>query len=192
MQDRIDYVMCLLKILFPLVHAIDGNIGRFLAKSQVQPYAALPWVMTWFSHVLENQPLSERMFDLFLASPSWTPLYLAAAVVVYMSAHGLYACPCEFSEVHNFVSKFCSRTDIPWEIMIKDALRYYTIFPPSSINAPSFMPADSYVLRYPYYWVPKNEVLFLPSLSLSTKIAIGTVGLLAASAVAVGVAYYLK
>jgi len=184
--------MSLLKVLFPLVVSIDGNIGRFLAKSQVQPYAALPWVMTWFSHVLENQPLSERMFDLFLSSPSWMPLYLAAAVVVYMAAHGLYSCPCEFSEVHNFVSRFCSRTNIPWEVMIADALRYYTVFPPTSIKAEAFLPQDSYVLRYPYYWVPKNEVLYTSTLSLQTKIAIGAVGMLAVSAVIVGVAFYVK
>jgi hypothetical protein len=190
MQERIGYVMSLLKMLFPLVDNIDHNTGLFLEKSQIQPYAALPWVMTWFSHVLEDQPLSERMFDLFLASPSWMPLYLAAALVVYMSAHGLYSCPCEFSEVHNFVSKFCSRSDIPWEILIKDSLQYYELVPPSFLQSMTILPNDSYLLRYPYYWVPKNEVLYEMGFSRKTIATVTGLGLFAVSALVVGIAIY--
>jgi hypothetical protein len=192
MQERLDYMMGLLKLLFPLVKSIDGNIARFLAKSQVQPYAALPWVMTWYSHVLENQLLSERLFDLFLASPSWMPLYLAAALVVYMSAHGLYSCPCEFSEVHTFVSKFCSRTDLPWESLIKDSLQYYELFPPSHLDLNASLPSDSYLLRYPYYWAPKEEKLADVGLSRNWKLSIAGAGVLALSAAAIGISMYMK
>jgi hypothetical protein len=189
MQERIDHVTGLLNILFPLVVAIDPNIGRYLAKSQIQPYAALPWVMTWFSHVLENQPLSERMFDLFLASSSWMPLYLAAALIVYMADNGLYSCPCEFSEVHNFVSKFSSRNDIPWENLIQDALKYFVLFPPQSLkNAPP-LPPNSYLLRYPYHWVPKNEVIVKPRSLTATQIGIGA-GVVILVGLAVGAAFF--
>lgn len=185
-MEKIDYVTSLLQILWPLVNSIDSQIGRFLTKSQVQPYAALPWVMTWFSHVLEDQPLSERLFDLFLASPTWMPLYLAASLVVYMSHHGLYSCPCEFSEVHNFVSRFCSRTALPWEVLIRDALKFYAVFPPSSIGAQSKLPSDSYLLRYPYYWVPKNEIVAKVPLLQNKQflLALTAVGVAAVSAVA--------
>ena len=188
MQERIDYVTGLLNILFPLVTSIDSNIGRFLGRSQIQPYAALPWVMTWFSHVLENQPLSERMFDLFLASSSWMPLYLAAALVVYMADNGLYSCPCEFSEVHNFVSKFSSRNDIPWETLIKDALKYFVLFPPQSISSAPALPDNAYILKYPYSWVPANEVLARPSTISSTHIGLGL--LVVGSALALGIAVF--
>lgn len=190
MQEKIDYVTALLQVLWPLVQSIDPQLGRFLNKSQVQPYAALPWVMTWFSHVLEDQQLSERMFDFFLASPSWIPLYLAAALVLYMAGEGLYSCPCEFSEVHNFVSKFCARTDLPWERLIRDSLTLYTVYPPQSINANAFLPADSYLLRYPYYWVPKHEVIYRAPLfsNKNIRFLVGASIVVVAMAAAAGVA----
>lgn len=193
MQERIDYLVKLLDLLFPLVTTIDKNIGKFLAKSGVQPYAALPWVMTWYSHVLEDQTLSERMFDLFLASPSLLPLYLAASLVVHMSANGLYSCPCESSEVHSFVSKFCSRSDLPWEVLIKDSLLYYELFPPASLKAQSVLPSDSYFLRYPYPWVPQNEVLAKVGLRLSRplKLTLIGAGIIAASAAVLSISWYM-
>lgn len=188
MQSKIDYVTSLLHALFPLVTSIDPKIGRVLKKSEVQPFATLPWVMTWFSHVLENQPLSERMFDLFLASPSWMPLYLAASIILYMGDHGLYSCPCEFSEIHNFVSRFCSRTELPWDKLIAKALEYYAYYPPESINAQSYLPTDSYILRYPYPWVPANEVIYKKPIISASTAAVAVIGM-AAIGVGVGLAY---
>lgn len=159
MQEKIDHVTSLMFALFPLVSKIDPKIGQTLKKSGIQPFAALPWVMTWFSHVLEDELLSERFFDFFLASPPWMPLYLAASVIVFMGDNGLYSCPCEFSEVHNFVSRFCSKSSLPWNRLIGDALTNYTYFPPECFDAASYLPADSYLLNYPYPWVPANEVL---------------------------------
>lgn len=188
MQAKIDYVTSLLHALFPLVSTIDPKIGQVLKKSGVQPFAALPWVMTWFSHVLEDEPLSERMFDLFIASPPWMPLYLAASLIVFMGDNGLYSCPCEFSEVHNFVARFCSKSALPWERLIKDALANYTNFPPESFKAESFLPSDSYLLRYPYSWVPANEVLSVQPL-ISKKILISAASGAVIIGLGIGFAY---
>lgn len=188
MQANIDYVTSLLHALFPLVSLIDPKIGRVLDKSGVQPFAALPWVMTWFSHVLENEPLSERMFDLFLASPPWMPLYLAASLILFMGDNGLYSCPCEFSEIHNFVSRFCSKSALPWPRLIQDALRLYATFPPASFNAESYLPKDSYILKYPYSWVPANEVLYKLPL-ISTKTALLTASGALIVGIGIGIAY---
>lgn len=188
MQEKIDHVTSLMLALFPLVSKIDPKIGQVLKKSGVQPFAALPWVMTWFSHVLEDEQLSERFFDFFLASPPWMPLYLAASVIVFMGDNGLYSCPCEFSEVHNFVSRFCSKASLPWNRLISDSLSNYTNFPPDSFNAASYLPADSYLLKYPYSWVPANEVLsrqqhIVATIALASATAVVVVG------VGIGFAY---
>lgn len=190
MQERFDYVTSLLHLLFPLVSTIDPHIGQFLRRSQVQPYAALPWVMTWFSHVLEDDLFIERLFDLFLATPSLMPLYLAASLIVFMSQEGLYSCPCEFTEVHNFISKFCSRTNIPWEPLIQDALKYYTMFPPHTLQLHNFLPLDSYMLRYPYQWVPRSEILYRSPTRFHQTVAVGA-AIVALSAIIIGAATYL-
>lgn len=39
--------------LQPLLEWGDPVVARFLTDSQVQPFFALSWVLTWFSHNLD-------------------------------------------------------------------------------------------------------------------------------------------
>ena len=41
---------------------------------------ALPWFITWYSHVLDDLEVILRLYDFFLVSHSLMPLYLAAQV----------------------------------------------------------------------------------------------------------------
>lgn len=41
---------------------------------------ALPWLITWYSHVLEDLELILRLYDLFIVSHYLMPIYLAAQV----------------------------------------------------------------------------------------------------------------
>lgn len=50
------------------------------AMLQAQPYFALPWILTWFSHSLGDLDVVARIFDVLLVSHPLMPLYLAAAV----------------------------------------------------------------------------------------------------------------
>ena len=55
-------------------------LGGYRFALQVQPYFALPWILTWFSHSLADVAVVSRMFDLFLVSHPLLPLYASAAV----------------------------------------------------------------------------------------------------------------
>ena len=70
-----------------LVGVVVGGHGRvrFTVRccaflGQVQPYFALPWILTWFSHSLQDIDTVSRLFDLFLVSHPLLPLYMAGAV----------------------------------------------------------------------------------------------------------------
>jgi hypothetical protein len=41
---------------------------------------ALPWFITWYSHVLDNLDIILRLYDLFLVSHFLMPIYVAAEV----------------------------------------------------------------------------------------------------------------
>ena len=49
-------------------------------RSEVTPFFALSWVITWFSHDIDDFTTVERIFDFFLTSNPVMPLYFSAAV----------------------------------------------------------------------------------------------------------------
>ena len=44
---------------------------------------ALPWLLTWFAHSIDNCDTVIRLYDLFLASHCLMPVYFAAALILY-------------------------------------------------------------------------------------------------------------
>jgi hypothetical protein len=52
----------------------------FLEQAGGEPIFALPWILTWFSHVTENHSLSCRIFDFLLVSHPLMNVYLSASV----------------------------------------------------------------------------------------------------------------
>jgi hypothetical protein len=45
---------------------------------------ALPWFITWYSHVLDNLDIILRLYDLFIVSHYLMPIYVAAEVRYYL------------------------------------------------------------------------------------------------------------
>ncbi len=45
---------------------------------------ALPWFITWYSHVLDNLDIILRLYDLFIVSHFLMPIYVAAEVKTKM------------------------------------------------------------------------------------------------------------
>ena len=54
-----------------------------LVKSELGTIFALPWLITWFGHVLPNYSDVVRLYDFFLAGPPLMPVYLATAIVLH-------------------------------------------------------------------------------------------------------------
>ncbi len=80
LHDTFDITKELLGLLFPIIEKEDPELYQFLLKSEVQPYFALSWLITWFSHGFDDLDSIARLFDFFLASHPVMPLYLSAQV----------------------------------------------------------------------------------------------------------------
>ncbi|KAF4322445.1 hypothetical protein BBI17_002433 [Phytophthora kernoviae] len=63
------------------------NCGRFcleiavmMTQPSVEPFFALPWMITWFAHQLKRFQDVTRLYDVFLVSHPLFSLYVSAAV----------------------------------------------------------------------------------------------------------------
>lgn len=118
LEPDLTQVIALLDCLYPLLALEDGGaVHGFLVASGVQPYFALPWVLTWFSHSVANFDTVCRLFDLFLASDPSMPLFVSAALVLWARPH-LARVDCEYSAVHSFFSKLFA--DISMRLNVAD------------------------------------------------------------------------
>eukprot|EP01104_Vermistella_antarctica_P007290 TRINITY_DN1805_c0_g1_i2.p1 TRINITY_DN1805_c0_g1~~TRINITY_DN1805_c0_g1_i2.p1 ORF type:complete len:500 (+),score=80.79 TRINITY_DN1805_c0_g1_i2:229-1728(+) len=123
--------MAQLSHLFPLIARVDPVLFKFLAASTVQPYFALSWVITWFSHDLANFDHVCRLFDLFLASHPMMPLYFSASLVL-MRRSGIMECECEYSAVHVYLCHI--PIDLPLETLLRTTLDLFEKYPPEQLQ----------------------------------------------------------
>ena len=109
-QD-LQLVTGLLSELFPVIGLEDAALRQYLDAAGVQPYFALPWILTWFSHSVSSFPMVLRLFDLFLASDDPAMSFFVSVAIVLWSKPYLAEVECEYSAVHSFYSKLFA--DIP-------------------------------------------------------------------------------
>jgi hypothetical protein len=107
----------LLSQLFPIVREEDATLHSFLVAAGVQPFFALPWVLTWFSHSVSSFAVVQRLFDLFLASDDPTLCFFLCVAIVLWSRPHLASVECEYSAVHSFYSKLFA--DIPLSLNLE-------------------------------------------------------------------------
>ena len=79
-------------VVFRLV-SLAGALCWCAFVCQVEPFFALPWILTWFAHDINSLDSAARLFDLFLASHPLMPLYLSVAV----RAASVTADPCRWT-----------------------------------------------------------------------------------------------
>jgi len=103
MGKTLEPVIRLLSMLFPLIEEMDTEVSIFLKNSEVQPFFALSWVLTWYSYGLEELDLVCRLYDFLMASHPLSSLYLGAVIVCSLK-EDLLNVPCEFSAVHTYLN----------------------------------------------------------------------------------------
>ena len=119
----------LLQLLFPIVALEDASLHSFLIEAGVQPYFALPWVLTWFSHSVANFESVQRIFDVFLAAPDSVaplmPFFLSVAVILWSKPLLLHSgnVVCEYSAVHSFYAKLFSDISLNLNVPLDDPRR---------------------------------------------------------------------
>ena len=71
-----------------------------MEQSEVGTIFALPWLITWFGHVLPDYSDVVRLYDFFLSEPPLMPVYLAAAIVLHRGKEVLATATCDMASVH--------------------------------------------------------------------------------------------
>ncbi len=150
----------LLELLFPLVHAFDAELGRFLKGCGIHASVCLPWVITWFAHDCRDLDKTARLFDAFLSAPPLFSIYVAAAMVLEAKSELGQLEECDFATVHSFLAQLPSRPDLPVETLIVRANTMMRKLPPAKLvrlhGTPQLQALarkdDVYSLHYPPPW----------------------------------------
>ncbi|TPX63789.1 hypothetical protein SpCBS45565_g06364 [Spizellomyces sp. 'palustris'] len=127
-----------ISLLFPLIALVSPATHDFLSSIEgFLPYFCLSWVITWYSHDIDDLSQIARLFDFLIASNPLMPVYLAAAVVLSQNEQ-LVELEHEYSTVHHFLSKF--PPDANLEMLIKQANNMYNLHPPEAVQKSARLP----------------------------------------------------
>ncbi|XP_014259588.1 TBC1 domain family member 20 [Cimex lectularius] len=131
MEPTMEKTQHLLNYIYPLMDRLNPKVCSHVQKSGAGTMFCLPWFLTWFGHSLNHYKDVVRLYDFFLASPPMMSLYLAAAIVVYREKD-LLAQDCDMASIHCFLSQLPD--DLPFEILIRNAVNLYNEFPPEEVE----------------------------------------------------------
>lgn len=128
-MDRTNY---LLHYMYPILHRECPELFEFLEQSEVGTIFALPWLITWFGHVLPHYVDVVRLYDFFMAQPPLMPIYLAAAIVLHKKDDVLSG-DCDMASVHSQLARI--PVDAPFEKLLLVSLDLYKRYPPPDLKA---------------------------------------------------------
>ncbi|TYZ69209.1 hypothetical protein PybrP1_011920 [[Pythium] brassicae (nom. inval.)] len=123
-------VMQATRLVFPLLKVEDSELHAHIRASGVEPYFALPWVITWFAHQLPRFQDVARLYDAFLVSHPLFCVYVSATLVLEARARVL-KCECDFGTMHSLLSKLPQVMEIEKVIARATVLLHST--PPSEL-----------------------------------------------------------
>lgn len=91
--------------MLPLIAYFDPEVHDFLSACETEPFFALSWVITWFSHDVRDTELVKRLFDFFVVSHPLMPIYVSVAMVCHpLNRQDVLQTECDFSLVHQTLS----------------------------------------------------------------------------------------
>ncbi|ETI40633.1 hypothetical protein, variant 2 [Phytophthora nicotianae CJ01A1] len=155
MRSGFEQVMETTRLLFPLLDAADELLFQHLHASGVEPFFALPWMITWFAHQLKRFEDVARLYDVFLVTHPLFSLYVSAGVVLE-AREKILRCERDFGTMHGMLSSLPLSMDI--EKVIARALVLFHQLPPEQLRKLSDLDAGSVsrcaYFQYPYEYQP--------------------------------------
>ena len=109
-------------VLFPLLRIIDPEVHAHLYGCGMEPFFALSWLLSWFSHDIRDTTLVKRLFDFFLVSHPLMPMYLSVAMLCHPSnRQEILSTPCEFAELHSCLTGLPKNSSmVGWKYRVGD------------------------------------------------------------------------
>ena len=106
----------------------------------MQPFFAISWLITWFSHEIKDMGEVSRLFDALICSHPLYSLYICAAFVLHYKQE-IMSTECDFATLHRFVTKSHGCID-----------RFYRSHRPTQLN--------SFIVQLPKnYGVPVENII---------------------------------
>ncbi|TDH64865.1 uncharacterized protein CCR75_000614 [Bremia lactucae] len=130
MRSGFEIVMATTRLLFPLLDAADEQLFQHLRASSVEPYFALPWIITWFSHQLTRFGDVARLYDVFLVTHPLFSLYVSAGVVLE-AREKILRCERDFGTMHGMLSNLPQSMNL--EKVIARGLVLFHQLPPQQL-----------------------------------------------------------
>lgn len=104
MQETMEATQKRLMFIWPVIKFENAELYEFLQSSSVGTLFSLPWYLTWFGHSLNSYKTVVRLYDYFLASPIYTPIFLTAAILLHRCKEILEE-DCDMAAVHCLISR---------------------------------------------------------------------------------------
>ncbi|KAJ1975102.1 GTPase-activating protein gyp8, partial [Dimargaris verticillata] len=97
-----------LECAYTLIEHDDQVLHARITHVALPPYFATSWLLTWFSHSLNDLTAISRLFDFFLSSNPLMPVYFVAALILSVR-EDLLAMEPEFTLFHGYLRDVPSR-----------------------------------------------------------------------------------
>ncbi|KAN0040738.1 hypothetical protein ACTFIV_003274 [Dictyostelium citrinum] len=142
-------VLKVLNLIFPLISMVDQ-------QSQVQPMFAISWILTWFSHNLDELDSAARVYDYLLSAHPMASIYLSVGVIT-SQRETLLSLDCSFDSIHAFFTR--NLPELDFDKIIKQTVSLLEKIPPSKLQSSSkvYLLPESQLNKYPYDWMIFNN-----------------------------------
>ncbi|KAJ1980953.1 GTPase-activating protein gyp8 [Dimargaris cristalligena] len=125
MSHDFQNVHIFLGCIYTLIQQEDSALYELILETELPPYFATSWILTWFSHDLRDIQLASRLFDFFLTTNPLMPIYFATALVLHHRS-ALLALEREFPMLHQYLGKVAGNLDIPTiNVLIAETYRLW-------------------------------------------------------------------
>ncbi|XP_040565480.1 TBC1 domain family member 20 [Lepeophtheirus salmonis] len=123
MASTMEETSYFLQFMYPIIKRENSELFDFIEESDLGTIFSLPWVITWFGHVLNDYSDVVRLYDYFMVQPPEMSIYFATALVLFRSSEILERCERDMASIHSLLGRIPLR--LPFEDLIKDSLRLY-------------------------------------------------------------------
>eukprot|EP00049_Salpingoeca_infusionum_P000299 m.38857 g.38857 ORF g.38857 m.38857 type:complete len:394 (-) comp10257_c1_seq1:281-1462(-) len=143
LEPNLDQIRANMIGIESLVRKFDIPLAVFLIKAQARPMFAVSWVLTWFSHTVQDDEQVKQIFDACIASHPWYIYYLSAALIMEHS-EPVRKLECDMASVHGYFTKI-DKIDV--QAIVKRADKMFQAVPPNKLPSlrPLFDPIDTSV-----------------------------------------------
>jgi Rab-GTPase-TBC domain len=131
MRETFKPLAVLMQLLPAILKRFDSEVAAFIESLKIEPYYALPWVITWFSHDVHNLNTIARLYDTLLTSHTLYIFYCSAAVVLH-SKESLLQLEPDFATVHDFLARL-PQSQLPWNSILQHADLLLQTCPPREL-----------------------------------------------------------